>query len=165
MSKWFVFRALAALVLVGLLIAGGPAVYRVGWLRGYAAGQLAIESGEGEVTPYALPGFGHPGWHFSFPSLLIGAGVFFLLLIVLGNLFRWLIWRKVMAEGPWRWARHWHRFHGPFPYAYEGEHSGPFPCGPVPPWCWGWEKPAREESSEAEPGAQTSPRDADTAES
>ena len=143
MSKlWFLVRTVVILTVVGLLIVGGLAVYRTGWSQGYVAGQLAAE-GEGVATvPYPHYGFGYTGRPFGFVPFLFGAGLLFLLLVAVGQLFRLLAWKKVMAGEPWpmaaRWARPWHRFHGP-----------------VPPWCWGWEKPSGESAGEDGPEADT----------
>ena len=43
-KKWLVWRALAALIIIGLLVVGGLAVHYMGWSEGYAAGQLAAEA-------------------------------------------------------------------------------------------------------------------------
>jgi len=152
-KKWFLVRALVALVvtglLVGLLIIGGLAIYRTGWSQGYVAGQLAAEGEDVATAPYLHYGFGYIGRPVGFAPFLFGAGLLFLLFVAVGQLFRLLAWKKVMAGRPWppaaHWARRWHRFHGPVPH------------GPVPPWCWGWEKPSEEETrkAEAEPNAET----------
>jgi len=143
-----VVKVLAALTIVGLvvglLVVGGLATYRAGWSQGYRAGQRSAESDEGTIAPEVHPGFGYPGRAFGFVSLLLGVGLFFLLLIAIGKFFRLLAWQKMMAGGPWRmaphWARHWHA-----------------PHGPTPPWCWGWEKPPEEEArtTGGEPDAGT----------
>jgi hypothetical protein len=137
LKKRFWVVPLAALIIVSLLIIlGGFAIQRISWSQGYRMGQLAA-GGEGvAVVPHAPYGFGHPG-------LFITIGLLFLLLIVVGKFFRFWAWR--MAGGPWMmaggprgeyWPRHWHR-----------------PRGPMPPWCWGWEKPSEEKAEQAGPGA------------
>jgi len=142
MSKtWFLVRALAGLIVIGLLIVGGWAIYRTGWSQGY----LAAGSEAGAIAPYAPYGFGYPGGPFG-ARLFFTVGLFILLLVVIGKCFRFWAWRT--AGGPWmmaggpmdrHWARHWHR-----------------PHGPVPPWCWGWEKPSDERAEEAGSGAEAS---------
>ena len=131
-KKRFWVAPLAALIVVGLLIIlGGFAIHRLSWSQGYRMGQLAA-GGEGiAVVPYGPHGFGRPG---SFITI----GLLFLLLIVMGKFFRFWAWR--MADGPKdvHWARHWHR-----------------PHGPMPPWCWGWEKPDEEKAEQAGPDAES----------
>jgi hypothetical protein len=146
-TKWFLWRALGTLVVVillaGLLTVGGIAAYRTGWSQGYATGQLAVEREESEVMPTA-----RPYAPYGLSTGLIGIGLFLLLLVVIGKIFRWLTWRTVMTTGgPWptgahphHWSRHWR--HDPRRY------------GPVPPWCWDWEGPS-EEKPKAEPDAET----------
>ena len=133
LKKRFWVVPLAALIIVSLLIIlGGFAIHRISWSQGYRMGQLAA-GGEGvAVMPHAPYGFGHH------PGLFITVGLLFLLLIVIGKFFRFCAWR--MAGGPWMtsgaMARHWHRSRGP-----------------MPPWCWGWERPSEEKAEQAGPGA------------
>jgi hypothetical protein len=138
----FLVVPLAVLIIVGLLILGGLAVHRIGWAEGYRMGQLAAGGEEGAVAPYG----------FDYRGLFLTIGLLLLLLIVIGKFFRFWAWKTVggpwmMAGGPWkmasalkgeRWARHWHR-----------------PHGPVSPWCWGWEEPSEEKAEKAEPDAET----------
>jgi hypothetical protein len=141
----FLAVLLAALIIIGLLILGGLAIHRIGWTEGYKMGQLVAGSEEGATAPYAPYGFGSSG-------LFVTVGLLLLLLIVMGKFFRFWAWKMVggpwmMAGGPWmmtrgpkaaRWARHWHR-----------------PHGPMPPWWWGWEEPSEEKAERAEPDAET----------
>ena len=136
--KWFLWRALAALVCVGLLTVGGLALYRAGWSQGYVAGQLGGEGEDVVAVPYPHYGFGYGYvWRpFGFAPFLLGAGLLFLLFFAASTLFRLLAWKKMMAAGgPWpvaaHWGRHWRRFGGPMPH------------GPVPPWCWWGEMPGK----------------------
>ena len=165
-KKWFLWRALGTLVVLGLLaglvIGGGAMLQRASWSQGYAAGQLAAGSEEGEVMPETLPyahrGFGYPGRHF-FPSGYfcmgwIKIGMFFLLLAVIGKIFRWMFWgRMMMTGGPWAMgAHHHHRGKG-----RRWRHGHPRHRGPVPPWCWGDKEPSEEQAKEdqAEPDVET----------
>jgi hypothetical protein len=141
MSKtWFVVRVLTTLVVIGLLIIGGFAIHRIGWSQGYVAGQLAAGGEEGAAAPYAPYSFGHPGRYFGFAPFPFGAGLFLtvglliLLLIGIGRIFRFWAWR--MTGGPQ--GQYWHR-----------------PHGPMPRWCWGWEKPFEERTERTEPEAET----------
>jgi hypothetical protein len=141
-KKSFVWRGLAALVLIGLLIVGGLAVHYVAWSRGYAAGQLAAEGEEAATLPYLLHGYGFAPYRFGGGLLpTIGLLLLFLVFIgVIGKLVRFVFWGAAfhpMMAGPW--ARNWHR------KAYRH-----WAHGPVPPWSWDWgESP--EEAGDAEP--------------
>jgi len=152
-KKWFWWRALATLILVGLLIAGGVAIHYAAWSRGYAMGQLAAEGEEAAIPPY-MP---HSGWPFGVVPHPFGVGLLFK--VVLGLLFfavickiiRFVIWGvafRPMMAGPW--PRHWHRAYWRRAARWHRMH------GPVPPWCWGWEEPHEEQPGEVEPEADTS---------
>jgi len=131
---------LAILIIIGLLIMGGFSIHRISWMDGYKTGQLVARGADGAVMPY-------PPYQSGCGGPLLTLGVIFLLFLVVGKFFRFWAWK--MARGPWmmahglkgeRWARHWHR-----------------PHGPMPPWCWGWEEPSKEETEEAqaEPDVET----------
>ncbi|MDY7075542.1 MAG: hypothetical protein SXV54_01330 [Chloroflexota bacterium] len=145
-KKWFLVKAMVALVVIVLLATGGYAVYRTGWSQGYAAGQLATKGEEGATIP---PGF-HPGRPFGFAphrvSLLLTVILGLLFLALTGKLIRFVIWGAAfhpMMAGSWprHWRRtaRWHRMHGP-----------------TPPWCWDWDEPCDEEAegSSEEPNAE-----------
>lgn len=133
-KKWILWRVLAVLFFVGLLIAGGLAIYYLGWSQGYGTGQLFPE-GEGEAPwPYLPRGWGDVGRPFAFAmctGLIFKLGLLLLLFCIIGKILRFFAWGVVggpwLMGSPWdkRWARRWHRHHGP-----------------VPPWCWSWEKPS-----------------------
>ena len=133
----FPFALLAILIIIGLLMLGGFAIYRISWLEGYKTGQLvAAGIADGTVMPYApyRPGCG---------GVLLTLGVAFVLIVVAGKFFRFWTWKAgwgpgMTSGGPKseRWVRHWHR-HGPH--------------GPVPPWCWDWEEPSEEKADESKP--------------
>ena len=141
MSKTgFVWRALAALILVILLIGGGVAVYYAGWAQGYGVSQPAVESGESEMPPYLYRGYGHYGRPMAF---MFGAGmvfkclVGFIFFIVICKLIRFIFWGAFagpMMAGPWfRW-HHAYRHRGPHGRRRYRRY------GPVPPWCWDWDE-------------------------
>ena len=154
-KRGFLWRTLAMLVLVGLVIAGGFAVHYLAWSRGYAAGQLAEGGEEVEMPPYLPHGFGYYGRPASF---MFGAGMLFKCLLgliffaVVCKLIRFVVWGaafgpamcgpwpKHLHRGHWRRARRWRRrhwMHGP----------------PLPPWFWDWdedEEDAEEDTDETE---------------
>lgn len=139
MSKtwWIVARVVTALMLLGLVIGGGFAVYRLGWAQGYEAGG----SGE-EVTETA------PWMPYGIRPVrpLLAFGLILLGLVVAGKLLRLIFWgsmarRWAMAGGPWMRSlrgAHWHHYHGP-----------------ASPWCWGPppERPSDEPTAGPETGA------------
>jgi hypothetical protein len=140
-NRRFWLASLSGLIIIGLLILGGYALYTTAWSQGYALGQLAAGREGQAVAPYMPFGFGFPGPLLTLLLLLV-------LFVVIGKFLRLLIWAIVggpwmMAGGPWNmangpkgqhWAYHWHRHHGP-----------------MPPWWQGWEKPSEEQTQEAEP--------------
>ena len=165
-KKWFLWRALGTLVVLGLLaslvIVGGAALQRASWSQGYAAGQQAAGIEEGEAMPETLPythrGFGHPGRHYFHPGYfgigwIVKIGMFFLLLVVIGKIFRWMIWGGVMMRGgPWAMGAHRHHHRRGRRGGYRrGRH------GPVPPWCWDYAESSEEqaEQDQAEPDVET----------
>jgi len=142
--KWSLVVAVTVVVLIGLLILGGLAIHRIGWVEGYRAGQLAVGGEGGTVVPYGSYGFGGPGLFL--PIVLI-----ILLLVVVGRFFRFWAWR--MAGGPWAmagwprggdWSRHWH---GPRRSAS---------------WCWGWEKPSEGKDEKAGADGESSGAEAES---
>jgi hypothetical protein len=149
--KGFFLVPLVALALVGLLLgAGGFAIHRHAWSQGYMMGRLASGGEEGAAIPYAHYGFGHFGRPFGFGALLCAPALLFIiggfvLVAMLGKLFRFHAWRRAMASGledvPWRgpagkpWGEHWHHGH-------------------VPPWCWDRKEPSEGNAVEPETDAE-----------
>jgi hypothetical protein len=156
---WFLARAVAMLILIGLVVAGGFAIHYISWSQGYSAGQLAGEGEEAATPPYFPGGPEYFLWHsramyrpFGVIGVLFKIGLCILFFAVVCKLIRFVIWgsvfRHVMA-GPWakswgdpRWPRayrrhaRWHRVHGP----------------PMPPWCWDWDE--EDEETDKEPDAE-----------
>ena len=138
-------RVLVAVVISGLLVAGGVLVYRAGWSQGYVASLPVVEGEEVEMPAF---GFGHPGWRFApvpyraapfmFGAGFLKIGLLVLFLAVIGRMFRFVLWGpagRFGVAGPW--ARHtarWRRMHGP-----------------MPPWCWGYEEPSEEQAGSGAP--------------
>ena len=149
-KKWFLWRVLAFLFLVILLVAGGGAIAYFAWSHGYATGQSAA-AGEGVVTPpYPPYAFGHPG-HFGFVRPLLCVGTFLLLFVAIGGFFRMLAWRRMWACGPGPMWHHWGPHPRPARWARHWRHHGP-----MPPCCQGWDEPCDEEAGEtgAKPDAE-----------
>lgn len=130
---------LAALIVIGLLIMGGSAIYRSGQSQGYMMGRLSAGGGDGAVAPYAPYGLGYPSRHFSFAPFLCSAGLFVLLLVGAARFFRFRAWKAAGGPKDERWAAHWAEWHRR--------------RGPRPPWCW-WEEPTEEKAEQA-PDAET----------
>ncbi len=107
--RFILLRILLTLILVGVLFAGGAALFRVGWAQGYQVGIQTTNPGNSQVLPhtpfygfyppYYGPGFGFPFFFFPFGPLL-GIGFVVLLFFLIGGLFR-----------PWGWRR-WGGYHG-----------------------------------------------------
>jgi hypothetical protein len=116
----FFLRFVAALVMVGLLVAGGAGLYRLGWVQGYQTGAVtaaAPASGQGtgsaqngsQVAPpapyYYGPWMYGPRFGF-FPFFpFFGIGFFLIVFLLIGGVFRMLAFRR-WAGGPGMHA-HW----------------------------------------------------------
>lgn len=108
-GSWFL-RFIGALILIGLLVAGGNAVYQAGFAHG-AVAQLA-EGATAPVTAFQQYGYPHFGF---FP--FFGAGIFVRIIVFMFIFF--FIMRMIffgswaLAGGPGRRHMHrgWHR-HG-----------------------------------------------------
>ena len=91
-----IWRFLFSLLLIGLLVAGGVALYQFAFAQGYQAGALASGStgGNGTLAQPGYPGYA-PYWPvFAFPlffppfGLFLGFGFIFFLFFIVGGLFR-----------------------------------------------------------------------------
>jgi hypothetical protein len=144
---WFLARAVAMLILIGLVVAGGFAIHYISWSRGYTAGQLTGAGEEAATPPYFPGGPEYFVWHsramyrpFGIVGTLFKIGLCILFLGIAFKLIRFVIWGSVFHRamvGPWAkpwWGPHrrrayrrharWHRVYGP----------------PMPPWCWDWDE-------------------------
>lgn len=103
------WRFLLTLVLVGVLIAGGVALYQAGFGQGYAAG-LAAASGDTGSGALARPpvygyapywfGVGFPFFHpFGILGTLLGIGFFLFVFFLIGRLLFFGGWRRRWAGG------------------------------------------------------------------
>jgi hypothetical protein len=147
---WFLARAVAMLILIGLIVAGGFAVHYISWSRGYAAGQQTAEGEKAATPPYFPDDSGYLMRHarsvhrpFGVMGALFRIGLCILAFAIVFKLIRFVIWGSVFRHamaGPWAkswcgphgWRAHrrharWHRMHGP-----------------MPPWCWDWDEEAEE---------------------
>jgi hypothetical protein len=124
----FLFKALFALIAIGVLVGAVSAIHRIAWWRGYRMAQWVAEE-EREPMPrlHVLPG---PGLLRHRPrlglfSFVCGAGfllklaLILLLLSLIGRLFRWHAWKP--AHGPrGGWHRHWY---GPWHWHHRRMHD------------------------------------------
>lgn len=138
MKSRFIWRAIFALVFIGLLALGGFAIYQLGFSHGAMTNINLPESSEFPVMPFRY----HPlGWHYGprvgilgfFPLLCFGGFFFLMLMCAFGFMVRRRAWRHY---GPGWHAEHW-------------KHYGPPPWGSGrPPWAE--EKPAAESEAPTE---------------
>jgi hypothetical protein len=156
---WFLARAVAMLILIGLVVAGGFAIHYISWSQGYSAGQLTSEGEEVATPPYFPGDSGHFMWHarsvhrpFGVIGALFRIGLCILFFAIVFKLIRFVVWGSVFRHamaGPWAkpwcgphgrraYGRHarWHKMHGP----------------PMPPWCWDWDE--GDEEADEKPDAE-----------
>jgi hypothetical protein len=140
---WFLARAVATLILIGLLVGGGFALYYAGVFRGYAVSELAAE-GEEVARPAFLPGGFLPfGYHHYRPFGVIGMlfriVLFFVFIGIIAKLIRFVVWGSVFRHawyGPWGKPWHGHRAWRTYRRHARFHRYGP----PMPPWCWDWDE-------------------------
>jgi hypothetical protein len=131
---WGIFTTI---VIAILLVVGGIALYRWGYVQGYATGY----SGEGE-SALMWPGDFHHGRAFYFArpmmffpfSPLFGLFLFFMLIFAIKRLFWHRRWRMAAGDHPEDWKGHY----GPMRHHW----------GPPPPWAWGEKPPAESDESQ-----------------
>jgi len=155
---WFLARAVAMLILIGLVVAGGFAIHSLSWSRGYTAGQLAAEGEEVATPPYLPDESGYLLWHarsvhrpFGVVGTLLKIGLCILFFIIVFKLIRFVIWGSVFRHamaGPW--AKHWHGHPGW--RAYWRRAPWHRVHGPVPPWWWDWDE--EDQEADKEPDAE-----------
>ena len=140
--KWFVLGPLVALVVIGALVMGGMALYRVGWTQGSLSSPVE-GGGDGSVLVPPMPfGFRNHARAFAFSPLWFGLGlvfrfgIFFLVCGLIARLFFFRRWRMADVPRGSRWAGHWHPVFG----------SGD-------PWHWNWQP--EEEAEKTEPTAES----------
>lgn len=161
--RWYVGPVIAIL-LIGLLFAGGYAIHRAGWMQGYAMGLVA--QGGQDAAPYAFGpwGYGYPGHFFGHSPSLLGFGllIVIMVLVMVGKCVAYLLFCRDARRFKWAatgagkppfegapegmpmygpaapmWARHWHRMHHGW--------------GHVPPWfCEERDEPEEDKGQAAE---------------
>ncbi len=91
-GRFGIARFIMTLVLIGLLVAGGVALYQFAYGQGYQAALAAGTSGATAQVPYAgyAPYWFGWGFPFFFPpfGIFLGIGFFFLFFFLIGGLFR-----------------------------------------------------------------------------
>ena len=130
----FVLRILGTLLLIGVLVAGGAALFHAGQSQGYAMG-IATAANPITAQPQTAPGapgsavpgpfyprgpfgygygYGYPyGPHFMpffFPFGFLGIGLFLLFLFMIGGVFRMFAFRRHMMwrhNNPEGWDGPW----------------------------------------------------------
>ena len=128
--RFFFLRMIMTLLIIGGLVAGGALLYHSGFTNGYNMAVLAANaSGKTGVTPLPYnglmpygPGFGLPLFSVFAPfGLFLGIGFFFLLIFMIGGVFRLFGMRRWAAksgmagfghhhpDGAWfkEWAEHY----------------------------------------------------------
>jgi hypothetical protein len=121
-GNWLIWLAMAVVVLIGLLVAGGFAVHRLGWSQGYGAAELTAQGEEAPTPPLAPPGWRPVG--FARGGLLVALLLGLLFFAFIGKLLRVIMWGAMAGPamcwhargGSWRHPRHW--MHGPMPPWY-----------------------------------------------
>ncbi len=117
-----VWIGIAALVIIGLLMAGGQALQQNAWTQGYLIGRLTATSADGAAAAAPLVPY---GYGYGYPSRGPGFGGFLFLLLGAGAIFfffsraaRWRAWAMQAAatgEGfqgpPWMHHRMRHSCH------------------------------------------------------
>ena len=151
---WFLAKAVATLLLIGLLVAGGFGLYYAGVFRGYAVSELVAEGEEiakPAFLPENLPPFGYHHYRpFGVIGMLFKIVLFFVFIGIIAKLIRFAIWGSVFHHawhGPW--AKPWHGHHGWRGYRRHARFHRHGP--PMPPWCWDWDEDEEAEESGNEP--------------
>ena len=109
-SSRFVWMTIVGVLLLGLLVAGGFVVHRLGWSQGFAASAAEAEGADVPVPPMAPSGWRPLGFRLD-GVLLLAVVLGFLLIAMTGKLLRLFVWGLMGAPIL-------HRFAGePWPHA------------------------------------------------
>ena len=140
---WFVLRFIVSIILLGLLVAGGIALFHAGWAQGMMAAASTSTAAGSTVAPhYWMHPYGaYPGM-FGFGMGLIPA-IILIVLVLLG--IRLLFFRPFMGHG----------FHGRDfghcgPYGHFHHHMGPPTPEQYNKWYQEWEKYNQTENNPGE---------------
>jgi hypothetical protein len=157
---WFLARAVATLILIGLLVGGGFALYYAGVFKGYAASELVAageEAAKPAFLPESLPPFRYHHYRpFGVIGMLFKIVLFFIFIGIIAKLIRFVVWGSVFRHG-WcgPWGKHWHGphwAHGPHARRAYRRHARHHRHGPpMPPWFWDWDEDEDEEDAGDEP--------------
>ncbi len=91
-GRFGIWRFFLTLLLIGLLVAGGVALYQLGYGQGYQSALASGTTGSTAQPPY--PGYAPYGFGWVFPfffppfGIFLGIGFFFLVFFIIGGLFR-----------------------------------------------------------------------------
>ena len=121
-QKRIIGLVVAALVVLGLLLAVGGGMQRDAWMEGYTIGRLTAAAGvDGALAPvapympYAMPHRG-PGFG-GFLFLLLGGAAFFFVVTRFLHMARWRAWAmqggQPGAQGDWHGGPPWMSHGGP----------------------------------------------------
>jgi hypothetical protein len=120
-KRHFIFRFLGTLLFIGLLIAGGAAVFQAGQSQGYMQGIAASNTQlsapvEGQPgLPRVMPGYYAGPYGFGRPHLFpfFGVGLALFFFFAIGGMFRMMAFRhwthhaSMEGRGPWGHVHHW----------------------------------------------------------
>jgi hypothetical protein len=111
-TGWIVFRIIVSLLVLGLLVFGGFALFRMGWAQGYMTAAATGGTGVPAVTTPPAQPYMHPMYHFGFfgfgmiiPLLLLG----FIVLAGLRFIFRPMLWAGMGPHGYMHGCHHGYR--------------------------------------------------------
>lgn len=117
--RGIVARLVLAVILMAVLLAGGALLYRSGYAQGYQAGSL-LSSGEGaEILPVVPQYRGHmygpfySGFGFPFFGLCLSIGFIFLIMFLIGGIFKPWGRRRWAGRhhGKWGYGKGWEEMH------------------------------------------------------
>ena len=162
---WFLARAVATLILIGVLVGGGFALYYAGVFKGYAASDLVAEGEEAAkpaFLPDNMPHFGYRHYRHYRPfgaiGMLFKVVLCFVFIGIIAKLIRFVVWGSMFRHG-WcgPWGKPWHGPHGIHGRRAHKRHAHHYRHGPpMPPWCWDWDEDENEEAegSDDEPATE-----------
>ena len=127
-----VARFVLVVILIAVLVAGGALLYRSGWAQGFQAGSVLQESEGAEMLPM-VPQFGrqlygpfYPGFGFPFFGLCLSIGFIFLIMFLIGGIFKPWGRRRWAGHhyGRWGYGKNWEEVHRKWHEQELGESEG-----------------------------------------